>query len=428
MNKATNNKEVPQKTSWELSIWMYQDDKNLFNKLLDTFKAKNKQYSNITFKLESFSDYEEYMMSLESAFLQGKAPDIFVLNNNEDSLLKDQIAWLDPSILSPQDFRKNFKTFFGEDLIETTTIQTPENEEEKMEFVIWIPLWYETLGIFYNRRFVDSEDVSSWASISSSIKKIREKWTNVIPLALGNGFSVPYASDILTQFFLLEDITSLEDAESSKKKQALATYLSYGDENGDNAYNAKFIEMLEKNETALDLFASEEIAIIIGYPRILSDLTKSGFKKRNFLFASPFPHYFETGGKSLVNYDYFVINKNTAYYDVASDLLVFMTSEEAEKTHLSSFPYYLPALTSLEADSFSEKVDSDYNITRGDFYDFAFIYSSFNKGIKSLYDTEVVQILDDSLNAQNNFDTFRNTLLCRYKKIVYLENLSSPCK
>jgi len=71
---------------------MYQDDKNLFNKLLDTFKAKNKQYSNITFKLESFSDYEEYMMSLESAFLQGKAPDIFVLNNNEDSLLKDQIA------------------------------------------------------------------------------------------------------------------------------------------------------------------------------------------------------------------------------------------------------------------------------------------------------------------------------------------------
>jgi len=60
---------------------------------------------------------------------------------------------------------------------------------------------------------------------------------------------------------------------------------------------------------------------------MIKDIDERGFKK-TFLLASPFPHYFTSDGKSLVNYNYFVVNKNTKNYALATTFLSYLASEE----------------------------------------------------------------------------------------------------
>jgi len=42
---------------------------------------------------------------------------------------------------------------------------------------------------------------------------------DIIPIALGNGSTVPYSYDILTQFFMLDGINTLNKADGNKMKQ-----------------------------------------------------------------------------------------------------------------------------------------------------------------------------------------------------------------
>jgi ABC-type glycerol-3-phosphate transport system substrate-binding protein len=429
INGSTKLAQQPNKTTTgTFNIWIVEDEKEKFNELINLFKQKNKAFAGINFVVESFSNYEEYFYTLQSAIIAGKAPDIFVLNNNEKTIFEEQISGLDPTLINPQNFRKDFKQFFWDDLIRTTKIQNPEDKKEQVvEFLAWVPVWYETLWIFYNRRYVESKDVSSWSVIASATKSIKERNSDVIPIALGNGSTVPYSSDILTQFFMLNGINTINETDGNKMKEWLSTYLSYGDTEGENAYNAKLMELVNSWKNGLDLFSKDEVAMIIWYPRMIKDINEKGFKK-TFLLASPFPHYYISDGKSLVNYNYFVVNKNTKNFPLATTFLSYLASEEWENAYLNAYPYYLPALVKLEEKRLGEKISPNFNIVLKDFYNPDFIFSSFDKWLKVLYDTEVSNILDDTSNAINSFDTFKNILLCKYNKIVKFEKLSFVCK
>lgn len=429
INGSTKNLKNPNKpTTGAFSIWIVEDEKEKFSEIIKNFKEKNKAYTSTNLVVESFPSYEEYFYTLQSAIVAGKAPDIFVLNNNEKSIFEEQISGLDPTLINAQDFRKNFKQFFWDDLIRTTKIQNSQDKKEQvLEFLAWVPVGYETLWIFYNRRYIESKDVASWASVSSAAKTLKERNLDIIPIALGNGSTVPYSYDILTQFFMLDGINTLNKADGNKMKQWLSTYLSYGDIEGDNAYNSRLMELVNSWKNGLDLFSKDEVAMLIWYPRMIKDIDERGFKK-TFLLASPFPHYFTSDGKSLVNYNYFVVNKNTKNYALATTFLSYLASEEWQNTYLNAYPYYFPALVKLEEKKLDEKINPNFNIVWRDFYNPDFIFSSFDKWLKVLYDKEVSNILDDTSNAINSFDNFKNVLLCKYNKIVKFEKLSSVCK
>lgn len=423
-------KKAGPKVTGDISIWIVWDDKEKFASVIENFKKVNTTYTALNITVESFPDYKEYTDTLASSFVAGKAPDIFVLNSSDDTNIFDsQVLWIDPTFINPQDFRKNFKQFFWDELIGVTEVTNPEDEKKplKVEFLKGIPVWYETLWIFYNRRYLESKDVASWAAVSSAVKTLKEKNESMIGIALWNGSTVPYASDILSQFLMLDKINSVVEAEGTKMKQWFSTYLSYGSETGENAYNAKMINLVQEWKNALDAFARDEVASVIGYPRMLSDISDKGFRK-TFLFASAFPHYFIDDGKTLVNYNYFVINKNTEKYSIASDFLGYLASEEGQKDYFEQYPYYLPSLISLEASLFDKKIDEGFNITLKDFYNSETIYSSFKKGMKNMYDTEITNILDDELTAMSAFLILKKKMECYTGKVVRFENLSTVCK
>ena len=100
-------------------IWILEDEVGKFQEYMTLFKEQSQSYKNKEIMVESFSDVESYKETLTAAFLSGNGPDIFLLNNSENSPLENQIMGIDPAIVSPNDFRLRFKPVFGSDLIIT---------------------------------------------------------------------------------------------------------------------------------------------------------------------------------------------------------------------------------------------------------------------------------------------------------------------
>lgn len=412
------------KSSWTFDIWMLWDNVTDSNLIAENFKSLYPQYSNAVINIESFSNYDDYSLALMSSITADKAPDVFVLNNNEkNSIFSNQVIWVDPNIINSNDFRKKFKWIFADDLITSVW-----EWETLQEFLVWVPVWYETLWIFYNRRYVKNSELASLSWLNNVVANLKDKKPSLIPIWIWNGSTVRFASDIVTQFFLLEDdISWLSDVTWTKLKQSLVSYLLYWDVNWSNGFDSRFMELSNLWQNSIDLFSKWETFMVIWYPRLINEINEKWFSK-NFLLATPFPHYYSGDWKTLANYNYFVINKEADNMAIANDFLWYLATDIWAEDYLNSFPYYLPALLSLESDKLEDKIHPDYNIILNDFFSSEYELSSFDKWIKSLYDENIISILDNASNYEMAFDKFREIITCKASKIATLEKLSSSCE
>lgn len=429
LNSSTDETNRPRMSTKDFTIWAYNLDKTKLDDFVKDFKKENSVYENKNVIIENFSDYKDYEDALLSSIIQWKAPDIFLLNNFEKSYLENQIVWINPSLISPIDFRKNFKTFFWDDLISKTS----DWSWQTVDFVTWIPVWYETLGIFYNKKFwIKTSDLDSWAAVSNVVNIIKERNPDVIPLWIWNWITVENSEDIITQFFMLSWnnwLNSFKNVDDVAFKEALSTYFSYADETNENGYDKKYYDMKKDWRTNLELFSEGELAMVIGYPSLINKINTGGFNK-SFLFASPFPHYFSSKWKTLVRYSYFVVNKDTKDETLAFDFLKYLSTEKWAKNFLDKFPYLLPAQVTIEQDKLAERIHSSYNVVLWDFYKEwdDTLFSSFDKWITSLYDSEMVKVLDNTMTYIEDAKKLQKLIECKYTKLFNLQWLSNPCE
>jgi len=416
---------VTKNASWTFKIWIVWDKKSSFESVLTHFKEKNKSFSSVDYEVESFPNYEEYSNALTSAIIKWVAPDLFVINNNETSIFEEKILAIPEEIINTNGFRKSYEWVFIDDLL--IKGETKDEDGSYDEFLKWLPVWYETLGIFYNRKFWFSQsDFASFADLKKWIKRIKRHW--LIPLAIWNWSTVSSASDILSHLFLLNKIKWLKDSNSSKSKVVLYDYTKYGSIESYNWYNKLFASSKRNWETDLELFKDGKVAAIVGFPRLLEKMKIMWFS-RNLILAEPFPHLFKNDDKpTYVNYNYFVINKDTSQKDTAFSLLQYLNSTEWAELYLSKFKYYLPAQTQLVDKLWQNKVTRFFNsIIIKNFYPNKFILSSFDKGDKVLFDKWVKHVLDDFSNYTESFQKFKESLLCKSEKKLTLSKLSVSC-
>lgn len=106
---------------------------------------------------------------------------MYVMGNREISPLTNQALGVNPELISPNDFRLRFQPVFSEDLIVT------DPSDETLEFLKGVPLGYETLGVYYSRKyFLRPSELSTWTDFAKEVRNIGEKQRQVIPIALGN--------------------------------------------------------------------------------------------------------------------------------------------------------------------------------------------------------------------------------------------------
>jgi hypothetical protein len=369
---------------------------------------------------------------LLSSIISWKAPDIFLLNNFEKSYLENSVLWINPSAVNPNDFRKNYKTFFVDNLVKETTDQ----DGKKVEFVMGIPVWYETLGIYYNRKFnVKASDLWSWAWVGNFIDYLKERNPEIVPLWIMNS-TIDNNSDVMTQFFMLSESSpvTLDKVSEVWVKEAFGSYQTYFNQvktssASDNPTETQYYDGQNSWKTNLELFSEWNEAMLVGYPSMINALDEAWFNSA-YLFAEPFPHYFSWKWKTLAKYSYFVVNKNTKNETLAFDFLTYLSSEEWAKTFLGQFTYLLPAMVTLEQDKLWEKIHPSYNLTLSDFYkgwDDSLL-SSFDKWIEISYDQELKNILKDNYGYLEKFKKFQKVILCKYKKIYNIEDLSVDCE
>lgn len=426
-----NSQPTPGNTSSGIAnftIWLYQDSTFPMDEVVLNFQEKYPAYKNTNIQVESFSDYGEYTLALSSAFAKGQGPDMFVINNSDSStILSDYAYGVDPSIVNPNDFRKKYYTVFSDDLIDSIPSET--EDEGDIEYLKWIPVGYESLWIFYSRsKRLQQKDFDSISSLKSAISRLNEMYPNDIALGMWNGSTVAQASEILVQFFLFEDgVTWLWDLGWGKIKEALTWYMLFGDENGENAYNKRFADMVLLGQNNVDLFARNEIAMIAGYPRLIKEIDAAGVRKA-LLAAEAFPFYFNTEWATSINYNYFVRSKQSENGEMVNDFFQYLTSDSWAETFLDEYEYYLPALLSLEEIFLDEEIMDGYNITLNDFYNPNHPLQSFDKWVVDAFDREIIKVIDTPNNYLQVFWEFQSKVVCQSKKYSTLTNLSKTCE
>ena len=407
------------------NIWIVWDSKTKFTNIVNDFISLNKKYASTVINVESFNSYEEYNMALASAISRWKAPDLFVLNSSEKEwIFSDQVIWIPSDIINPNVFRKKYKPFLEDDLI-----QSIKNEDWSItEFLIWVPVWYEVLGLFYNKRYVRASQIKTLSSLLNLVSNLKKNRPDLIPIWIWNWSTVKQSEEIITQFFMLDEkIKWIDDLNMTNVKEPLVSYIRYWEKDWENWYNLKFEELLTTWKDNISLFSKWDTHIVIWFPRLIEDINDKWFSK-SFLSAAAFPHYFSWQGKTYANYNYFVINKDTEAIGLANDFLLYLSSDIWATKYLSEYKYYLPALLSLESDFLEERISPLFNVTLWDFYDSGYLLSSFDKWIKSIYDKEIKDILDNNTNYLSEFDGFNKKLKCIKSKVIKLEKLSSVCK
>ncbi|MDD3144955.1 MAG: ABC transporter substrate-binding protein [Candidatus Gracilibacteria bacterium] len=404
-------------------IWTYGYPMENSFQFVDDFKKAYPEHKNKEIIIENFPSYEDYTYTMMAAISSGKGPDIFILNNNEkNSVFSNQILAIDPAIVNPNDFRKRYKGFFSDDLISTFSDDTGTKE-----YLIGLPVGYETLGVFYNRRYAKNSDLKNLSSLNNIISDLSTKYTDLIPIGIGNGSTVYKSEDIITQFFMLEGgVAGVGNLNNNVLKAGLSSYLLYGDTTGYNGFNSRFQELKNTKKDSIYLFSRGEVLMVVGYPSMIKNIKESGFSK-TMLQATPFPHYFSGGGKTLADYNYFTINKDTSDISLAETFMSYLYSDAGATAYLGYFPYQLPALLSLESDKLQQKIDPDYTVILGDFYNEEYEIGSFDKGVKNIYDKNISLLLDSTVVDEAMFARFKETIICKANKILTFANLGVNC-
>ncbi|MBF0913398.1 carbohydrate ABC transporter substrate-binding protein [Candidatus Gracilibacteria bacterium] len=414
----SNNSKKGNSSKDVFSIRMVGDSAEEAQDFVDGFKRFAN--TNMDVNISSFNSYDEYTYALTYAIANGETPDIFVLNSNEkNSLFENQTVGIPPDYLNPSTIRKEYKDFVSNQLISQSDTGT--------EFLLGLPIGYETLGVFFNKRFVKRTDLENISSLKSAVAKLKEKSPENIPIAIGNGTTLDSSEDIATQFMMSQSgDKNIESLQRRSVQAGLGDYLYFGDIEGDNKYNSRLEEMKVANQNAVDLFSEGETYMVAGYPRLINKISKKGFSS-NYLEAVPFPLGGASSGAALVNYNYFVVNKDSAKGDLAGKFMSYVSSADGIKIFLKAYPYYLPAAIAFEKEAESQMIHKNYKIAVTDFYSEKYSYTSFNKGIKTVYDAQLRVILDSEKTAVDEFTRFQKSLNCKTEKAVSQKEFSKVC-
>jgi ABC-type glycerol-3-phosphate transport system substrate-binding protein len=415
-SNSKKNSIWTKKVSNNFKIWILNDSKDNFSSFIEDFKnfSWNKNFSAT---IESFNDYEEYNKTLASAIIKWEAPDLYMLNNNEKSIFLESATWIDPNIISPDEIRSYFKPFFWDDLILSS------DDDEKTEFLLWVPFWFETLGLYYNRKVWDIKKLTSFTKMQQLIEDKKESNPWIVFLWIGRWNTVENSEDIITQFIMSRWVSNISSINSQDIKSAFSEYFDYA--SWENGYIKAENRLYKSSRTNLDYFADWKIYTIFGYPSMLEKISNIGFSKW-LLWVVNFPEFINEWN-TLVNYNYFVLNKDSQNKEVAYDFLKYLFSEEWEKAYLKHFKNYIPARLSVYSELKDRKINDNFNVKLKNFYNSEANYSSFDKWLKWIYDKEIIEFLDNEAWYLEKMLKFWLKMKCKVSKIIKLENLSKTC-
>lgn len=429
-------------TKWpkEFNVWVVWDETAWYSDIISWFKNRFKEYAKTEIKFTKFSNYKDYEKILLNVMSDGNSPDIFVVNNNSMSsnwnwLLESKIIGLNSSMIDIDFFSKNFNKLFDELIIQNTEIDE-NNKKINVSYLKWIPMWFETLWVFYNFRKVRNIP-ETWEELDNEIEN--NSLQDYSTIALGAWWkNIQQSSSILTAMFLQNWINTYSKIQEDAALRALKMYNSYYDDTYNNLsqFSNEFTELWL---TTTDLFVRWKIWMLIWFPSLAKEISLaikrtswSASLWQNTLRTAPmfqFSKWNEEQEKvNLVNYNFFALSKYSKSQDMWIKFLNYLASNESQNSYISNFPYYLPAMKSLEETRLNESVDSSFERTKlKDFYPAWIELKTFEKWLVREYDDFFINNLWVIKEPKDLLLKANDYISCNVNHIIWWTDFEKEC-
>lgn len=351
-SKSEKKVEIPK----EITIWITDGSTEWYTDIIAWFKTFAPEYKNTKINIEKkISDPIRYRTILLSTLTDGTGPDIFMLNSWDDKVLEWKREPIPESILPIANFEKeNEEIFQG-------LLTGSSDKEGNWTFLMWVPLWYETLGIFYNKWLLRSIP-KTWDEVESLYSQDLGSGRYPTNLGLWPRYT-PNALDVIAGFST-EDFPWYKTLWSSNG--ILASYLGFRNLNmkvqewtEEDIYSplkssSTLMSDLEKDKkTTFDLFMQWDIAMIVGFPSTVLELEKSTKRSwinsiENLVYTANAPsNSLNWKKRNIARYTYLSISKLAKNPIAAAKFLEYLMTDEWTRKIQEAYPYIIPPKPNL---------------------------------------------------------------------------------
>lgn len=313
--------------SVELEFWGI-DDKRVWEEIITDYQQLNPGIA-IKYQQLPAEDYEDLLVN---ALAGAQPPDIIMFQHNWLPKHANKIAPAAPEIFSVEQLRSLFPTAVERDFAPAGA-------------VFALPLYIDTLNLFYNKDIFDKAGLAlppaSWFSFQKAAKKLGFGRTAMG----GSADSVDRAADILSLLMLQDEVPMVDAgftrADLREGASALAFYTDFANP------ESEYYIWNDRQPHSLNAFAEGKLGMMLGYgyhARLLRELNP--FLP---LGIAPVP---QINPQSPVNYPFYyglAVVGTTPDYEAAWQFIKYAATNEAASIKYLNFTNQLPTLRSLIA-------------------------------------------------------------------------------
>ncbi len=353
----------------EIVWWNLFDPCDTFKGQIQEFQSQNPGYK-ITCK--KFTNADEFEKLLINELAEGEGPDIFSIKNTKVKEHQKKISPVPANLIVPEEFRDLFFSVASDDLI--------LEDEDGLEQIYGIPLYIDTLAIYYNKQLfrdnIPSTDkpADNWEDLKEQVYALTKSDNSierfaVSGIAMGRADNISRSIDILSLLLIQHD-TELYSEDGKRAKfaeqqgtiegtgkpyyrgvEALKLYTSFALSSYKNYSWNNLITSFFKDEKEVGVFVKGKTAMIFGYSWLYDEIDlqiqaaqKSGESHIALedVGIAVVPQLVdpERSGKrdAFASYYPLTVSRNSEHADIAWEFISFLASPESlqdyhEQTH-----------------------------------------------------------------------------------------------
>ncbi len=357
-------KELPppvNNTEKSLVIYNMYDNKDIFEPMIQEYFKENPYVRVDYYEFDNFKEYEKRILN---ELAEGEGPDIFAMPNSWFIKNKKKLSTMPSSEGNPTAFRTIFVEAAANDLITT--------DNNGVEQVYGLPLYVDTLGIYYNKdHFEDAiptrgKPASTWDGIKNDVYLLTKEGASansfeVSGIALGVTENVSNALDVLFAMMIQYGDVFYDE---SMSKATFASYTSGSGRPSTEAVNlfTSFADSSQKyyawneyqasnyDKGDISAFAAGEVSMIFGYAgtyeEILSERSRLKANQVDVIdigsiASAPMPQIEDPAVSTekrdtYAEYFAFGVSRNSEYPDVAWNFLTSLSTPNNASTYFDA--------------------------------------------------------------------------------------------
>ena len=338
-----------------LSYWRVFDDSSTIDPIIQAYQALHPSV-NISYKKLRIEEYERELLE---GFAEDRGPDIFSIPNTWVGMYQSKLAPMPPqltniptAVLSGKDviIKNSSRTTPSTRVLKDSFVPTVLKDVVKDDQVYGLPLFVDTLALFYNRDLLARAGIPKPPRPRGEIQTMVPKLTVLTAqgdllqsgIALGTADNVSRSADVLSLLMLQSGVNivnengrvgfsgSTRSGEDNLAVNALLYYTDFANE------NKTVYTWNETQADAVTAFAQGKVAMMLGYSYHIPQIQQKNPRINMGVVAAPQITETEIIPANIANYWIEVASKKTDYPSLVWDFILFSVKQDQAIKYLEA--------------------------------------------------------------------------------------------